>query len=223
MFGVFINVGSSSYNPSGRGRILKDYRFEFLPIPEMRKTSDKIPTYRDLGFSRVKFPDLQVHLDPEFETFTYGHVRRGFGDIANLTKMKKDDCLFLYATLENEDGWAPYIIGYFRNPEVFDCRRLTNAKILSLKSKGFGNCAHLKRVDPHVDLLIKGGVGSKRLLKAFPMAEEGNNLALAKRLDDLVLTSTSKKVKSGAPWFRWTLTSSNAEELLEMIEAWQRV
>jgi len=223
MFGVFINVGSSSSNPNGRGRILKDYRFEFLPIPEMRKTSDKVPTYRDLGFSHVKFPDLQAHSDPEFGTYTYGHVRRGFGDIANLMKLKKDDCLFFYATLENEDGWSPYIIGYFRNPEVFDCRNLSTKDVFGLKSEGFENCAHLKRSEPHVDLLIKGGKNSSKLARAFPMAEEDDNLTLAKRLEGLILTSTGKKVKSGAPWFRWTLTSSNAEKLLEMIEAWQKV
>lgn len=223
MFCVLINVGSSSRNPNGRGRIFRDYSFEFVPIPEMGKASEKVPTYRDIGFSHVKFPDLPVHLDPEFQNFTYGHVRRGFGDIENLLRLKRDDCLFFFATLQKENGWAPYIIGYFKNLDVHDCRNLSSEDMFDFKSKGFENCAHLKRIDPHVDFLVKGGGGSKILRRAFPLAEEKHHLTLAKSLEDIVLTSTGKKIKPGTPWFRWTLTCNNCAKLLEMIEAWQKM
>jgi hypothetical protein len=223
MFGVLINVGSSSLNPNGRGRVFENYTFEFLPIPEMRRTSEKIPTYRDLGFTGVKFPDLSVHLDPEFKSFTYGHVRRGFGDVANLLKLKGEDCLLFYATLQKESSWFPYIIGYFKNLKVHDCRNLSLGEIFSFRLGGFENCAHLKRVEPHVDFLIKGGEGSKKLTRAFPLAEESNYSTLAKGIEDIIFTSTGKKIKSGTPWFRWTLTCDNSAKLLEMIEAWQKL
>ena len=125
MSGILINVGSSSSNPNGRGRIFRDFTFEYLPIPESRKTRDHVFTYQDLGFAHVKFPDLPAHLDPEFETFTYGHVTRGFGDIRNLLKLSDSDILFFYATLQKASDWSTYIIGYFRNLKVYDCRGLS--------------------------------------------------------------------------------------------------
>lgn len=223
MLGVLINVGSSSSNPNGRGRIFKDFTFEYIPIPEYRETIKRVPAYRDLGFDHVKFPNLPVHLDPEFETFTYGHVTRGFGDIRNLLRLSDSDVLFFYATLQEASDWSMYIIGYLSNPKVYDCRQLSAEEILGLKSKGFENNAHLRRVTPSVDLLIKGGEGSKLLKKAFPLAEENNHLALREPLRDIIRTATGKKIKSGTPWFRWTLTCENPSQLIEMISIFARM
>jgi len=222
MVSVLINVGSSSSNPNGRGCIFKDFTFEYLPIPESERTAEKVPSYRELGFRHVRFPDLPVHLDPEFETFTYGHVRRGFGDVRSLLRLEKKDVLFFYATLQREDVWSTYIIGYFRNVDVLDCRRLSIEEILKLKSREFANNAHLKRVNPSVDLLIKGGKGSELLKKAFPLAEEDNRLELRKSLRTLIWTATGKKIRSGTPWFRWTLTCNYLGSLLFRIQQWQK-
>lgn len=222
MFGVLLNVGSSEKNPNGRGRIFNDYRFEYLPIPEEEKTTEKVATYRELGFSHVKFPDLAVHLDPEFDTFTYGHVERGYGDIRNLLKLGKDDVLFFCATLQKSDNWSYYVIGYFKNIKICDCRGLTANEIFLLKNENFSNNAHLKRADPQVDILVKGGEGSRLLEKAFPLAEECDNQVLAKPLEDIIFTATGKRIKPYTPWFRWTLISNKAEKLLEMIELWQK-
>lgn len=221
LFGILINVGSSSANLNGRGRIFEDFTFEYLPIPESEKTREKVPTYRELGFSHAKFPDLPVHLDPEFKTFTYGHVKRGFGDLRCLLQLKKSDVLFFYATLQKEAQWSTYIIGYFRNIQVYDCRKLSTKMVLKFKFKGFVNNAHLKRVDPSVDLLIKGGRGSKLSNKAFPLAEKNDPLTLQEPLSKTILTATGKQVVPGSPWFRWTLTCSNANELLRRIEMWE--
>jgi len=219
LFGVLINMGSSNSKPNGRGRIFKDLSFDYLPIPETKKTRETVPTYRDLGFANVRFPDLPVHLDPEFETFTYGHVRRGFGDMKNLLRLEEDVVLFFHATLQREYGWSVYIIGYFNNIEVCDCRKLSDEEILRLESKGFTNNAHLKRVHPSVnlDLLIKGGKGSRLLNNAFPLAEENDNLTLRRTLGNIIHTAGGEKIKSGTPWFRWTLTCRNPDQLLKMI------
>lgn len=214
MFGVLINVGSNSSSPNGRGRIFEDLTFEYLPILEGKETREKVPTYRELGFSHLRSPDLPVHVDPEFETFTYGHVRRGFGDLRALLKLKKKDVLFFYATLHNGEDWSVYIIGYFTNLKVYDCRGLSRKKILGLNSRGFANNAHLKRVDPSVTLLVKGGKGSKLLKRAFPLTEDNKNLALRESLVDIMHTATGKSIRSGTPWFRWTLTCSKLGHLL---------
>jgi len=220
MFGVLINIGSNSSNPNGRGRIFRDFTFEYLPIPEFRKTRDQASTYRDLGFNHVKFPKLPVHLDPEFQSFTYGHVRRGFSDMKSLLRLRKDDVLFFYATLQNEDQWSIYVIGYFKNPKVHDCRELSRHEILNLKNRGFENNAHLKRIEPSVDLLIKGGKGSRQLQKAFPLAEDDNKLALRESLRDTIRTATGRQISSGTPWFRWAL-SCDSRALTEKIEQWE--
>lgn len=222
MFGVLINVGSSSTNPNGRGRIFKDLSFDYLPIPEGHRTREHVATYRELGFTQVRYPDLRVHLDPEFETFTYGHVRRGFGDMKSLLNLKKKAMLFFYATLQKQDVWSTYIIGYFRNPAVYDCRELSREEVLSFRSRGFANNAHLKRVDPSVDLLIKGDAGSALLEKAFPLAEESNQLALRKRLKPIIHTATGKRIRDGSPWFRWTLICSSPDKLLDAVLREQR-
>jgi hypothetical protein len=181
-----------------------------------------VPTYKEIGFEHVKFPNRQVHLDPEFKTFTYGHVKRGFGDLQCLLRLKKSDVLFFYATLQKEEDWSTYIIGYFKNLTIYDCRKLPKREILSFKSKGFANNAHLKRANPSVDLLIKGREGSKLLNKAFPIAEDKDCLTIRRPLKNIILSVTGKKIKPGAPWYRWALTSKNPHELIEKIEGWQK-
>jgi len=217
LIGLLINIGSNSTSPNGRGRIFEDYAFEYLPIPECKETTQNVATYRQLGFSHVKHPDLPVHLDPSFETFTYGHIRRGFGDIRALLKLTENDVLFFFATLERKEGWSTYIIGYFRCPRVHDCRRLSAKEILGFRFKGFADNAHLRRLDPSVDLLIKGGTTSRLLDKAFPLTEAENHLELRKSLRDTICTLTGKGIQHGTPWFRWVLRCEDPIQLLDMI------
>jgi hypothetical protein len=217
LFGVYVNVASSSQNPNGRGHIFENGCFEYLPIPEYRATIEEVPTYREMGFENCKFPDLHAHVDPEFQTYTYGHVRRGFGDIKNLARLEKEDFLFFYATLQQKSDWGPYVIGYFLVSEKIDCRKLSEQEIRNLKERGFENNAHLKRINPHVDFLIKGSAGSRLLNKAFPLAEKSNPRILRRSLQDRVLTAGRKKIDSGKPWFRWTLISVNAGDIVGQI------
>ena len=170
----------------------------------------------------VRYPDLPVHLDPEFETFTYGHVRRGFGDIKSLLKLDEKGVLFFYATLQRQDSWSTYIIGYFGNPTIYDCRELAREEILNFKSRGFANNAHLKRINPSVDLLIKGGEDSRLLTRAYPMAEDDDNLTLRKPLRDIIRTASGKEVRPRTPWFRWTLMCDVVDELLMQVLLWQQ-
>ena len=223
MFGLLVNVGSNGTNPNGRGRIFKDYTFEYLPIPESEETRQKVFTYRQLGFRHLRFPDLPVHLDPSFETFTYGHVKRGFGDIRTFLRLTANDVVFFFATLQKKEGWSTFIIGYFGNPKVYDCRRLSAKEILGFKSKGFADNAHLKRLNPSVDLLIKGGKNSRLLKRAFPLAEDHDHLELRKPLRSNICTLTGKTVQHGTPWFRWILSCRNPIQLLDMISCSQSI
>jgi hypothetical protein len=221
LFGVLLNVGSRNLDPNGRGRIFRDFTFEYLPLPEIEETIENVPTYRQLGFRHVQFPDLPVHLDPEFETFTYGHVRRGFGDIESLLRLKGKSVLFFYANLQKGNKWFPYVIGFFKNPRIYDCRKLSIKEILALRTIGFAENTHLKRVNPSVHMLIKGDKGSQLLKKAFPLAEKDKPLTLQKGLRSSVHTATGKIIRPRTPWFRWTLIC-NSSELLHKVLEWQR-
>ncbi len=216
--GVLINVGSSTKYPNGRGRVFQDLSFEYLPIPEVERTREKSPTYRELGFHNVKYPDLPVHLDPEFDTFTFGYFNRGFGSTETLLNLKKKDYLFFYATLDKEKGWAPFLIAYFKIYSVVDCRKSSHKEIFQLESKGFKQNAHLKRKNPSVDLLIRGSKNSRLLAKAFPLAEDFNHLRLKKSLRRLIFTIGGKKIQRNTPWYRWTLVTSNSNTLIRMIK-----
>ncbi|MCJ7635414.1 hypothetical protein MUP77_23870, partial [Candidatus Bathyarchaeota archaeon] len=130
--------------------------------------------------------------------------------------------LFFYSTLQEESGWSVYIIGYFENLRIYDCRKLDKSEIYNLHQEGFASNAHLKRSDPSVDLLIKGGAGSRLLHKAFPLAEKISKLTLRPSLRSIVRTATGKNIRPGSPWFRWTLTCERPAELLEMIECHER-
>jgi hypothetical protein len=219
VLGVLLNVASNSGHLNGRGRIFPDGSFEYLPIPEDQPTRVTVPTYRSLGYPHVKYPDLPVHLDPEFTSCTYGHITRGFGDISSLLRLGHEDTLFFYATLQSREGWATYMIGYFQQLTIIDCRHKGYDDVLSLRERGFHNNAHLKRENPEVDLLIHGGAGSKRLSRAFPLSRAATPRSLDPSLTNLLFTSTGKTVQSGSPWFRWTLTCPQTEILLAKIQA----
>jgi len=61
-------------------------------------------------------------------------------------------------------------------------------------------------VKPSVDLLIRGGKGSELLQKAFLLAGNNNPSVLQESLRNVIRTARGKKIQSGTPWFRWTLT-----------------
>lgn len=216
MLGLFINVGSNSSNPNGRGKVFEDFTFEYLPIPESEKTRRQPPTYRQLGFANVRKPDLPVHIDPKFSSFTYGHVKRGFGDIQNLLNLRKDDLLFFNATLANGDGWSTFIIGYFRVAKIHDCRKLTDNEVFGLED--FADNAHLQRIQPSVDILIKGGKRSRLLKKAFPLSDNNDPWSLREPLRNMIRTVTGRKIKPGTPWFRWMLKCEDAARLLRIMK-----
>jgi len=131
-------------------------------------------------------------------------------------KIKKG-ILFFYATLQKDENWAPYLIGYFKELQIYDCRGKSKKEILKLGNLGFSNNAHLKRLDPSVDFLIKGGADSRMLKRAFKLAEGLGHERIADELKEIVLTASGKKVKTGAPWYRWTLICHEAERLLDLI------
>jgi len=219
-----INVASNSGHLNGRGLINpNNYYFEYLPIPETKECKKKVPTYSDLEWiddKRLKKPNLKVHLDPEFDTYTYGHAKRGFGD-TKILNLGEGDYLFFHSTLDNQENpdlWLTAIVGYFEIDDILDCRDLTSTETRKKAGKKFRNNAHLKRKKCDVDFLIKGSDESRLLDRAIPLSEFDTPLVLKEEFENLIKTSGGKDVKDEKPWFRWTLKVHDPINIVRRIE-----
>jgi hypothetical protein len=222
---VLLNVASQTGYENGRGKRFRDFTFEYLPIPEERKyvrEESGIPKFRDLGFKRVKTPNEYAHFDPEFKTFTYGHVGR-YGENRLLIDLEDQGILFFFASLQTGKNWAPYIIGYLLQPKIVDCRKLDEEQILEYRNNGFARNAHLKRNHRDVDLLIKGRSGSKRLKRAFPLTDgywRSRYTPLSMPLRPLILEQSRNRITKG-PWYHRTLRCDDAIKLVSTVRRWQ--
>jgi hypothetical protein len=225
---VSINVGSNSQHVNGRGVVDPfDFSFDYLPIPETEQVMSEVPTYADLKLRNtgLKAPWHPVHLDPEFETYTYGHVRRGYGDIKALLGLDRGDYLFFHATLSHPGDpslWLTAVIGYFVVEDVFDCRGLSEDGIRKQYGDRFNLNAHLRRADPSVDILISGSDGSRLLDRAIPLSSFSLPRRLNERFRGVITTLTGKDLRNGSSWFRWTLKVEDPEKLLEAGDALRR-
>ena len=127
---VLLRVGIDSGSGGIQGPLFEDGSFEYICIPDKKAVSEH--TYGTLlgkngtphsdyfsVWKRDKMAQQHVHLDPEFETFTYGDPTT---PKRSLRKLEKGDYLIFYAGLQGWDEdteWnqssrpALYIIGYF--------------------------------------------------------------------------------------------------------------
>jgi hypothetical protein len=113
-----------------------------------------------------KLEHAKMHVDPEFETFTYGDpsIKRTY-----LLKLEPGDLLVFYSGLhpweyEGEDGL--YIIGYFTVQQIIDVRRLSEDEREHVR-KRYPNNAHVKRQhDDEAVIVIGDPAKSRRLDRA---------------------------------------------------------
>lgn len=188
---VLLRVGVDSGSGGIQGPLFRDGSFELIPIPDkFRKRGVDPRTYGNtMGkHGRVLaeyFPDRlrekrrnqPMHVDPEFDTFTYGDptsLKR------RLRKLSKGDLLVFYAGLE---GWgkfkrpaALYIVGYFEIEMAslagkFGPRELRThfADNFHVRHRGV-----YKKQKRHL-VLVKGGKGSRLLKKAVLISSVGRD------------------------------------------------
>jgi hypothetical protein len=214
--GVSINIGSSSQDVNGRGIINPfSLTFDYLPIPESKQVTENVPMYKDLDIvhrKSLKNPDANVHFDPEFRTYTYGHMKRGFGDIKGLLELKRHDYLFFHATLSHPNKrslWLTAIIGYFIVEDVHDCHSLSSNEIKTIHKDRFALNAHLKRADSSVDFLICGMEDSRLFNHAIPLSTFSSPNNMKSEFKNIITTTSGKSIDDGKPWHRWTLKVDN--------------
>jgi Nucleotide modification associated domain 3 len=190
---VLLRVGIDSGAGEMQGPLFSDGSFELVPIPDrFHKLGENAATYGNTKcrsgrllvdyFSekmRANYKNAPIHLDPEFETFTYGDPTRGAK--RGLRNLKKGDLLVFYAGLE---PWPQrgeknlYIVGYFN---VSWAGLATDLNETELNAR-FQNNFHVKHKDALEDqrnrlVLVQGDQSSKLLKKAIPISALGKDKA----------------------------------------------
>jgi len=192
---VLLRVGIDSGCGGIQGPLFNDGSFDFVCIPDNKRVS--VHTYGNMvgmdGTAHVSyFPEARrkvmaeqhVHVDPEWETFTYGDPTPPKRSLGNL---KPGDFLVFYCGLQDWDavkGWnrerrpALYLAGYFEVALAGMAAELKQ-KVLATE---FGKNFHVRyptffKQQKDDLVLVKGGAGSRMLQKAHCISTEGKDRA----------------------------------------------
>jgi hypothetical protein len=192
---VLLRVGVDAGCGGIQGPLFKDGTFEFICIPDRKRVS--VHTYgNSLGqngealvsyfpaFRRERMAGQHVHVDPEFETFTYGDPTTPKRSLRNLNP---GDFLVFYCGLQQWDsecGWngdprpALYLAGVF---EVVLAGMADDFDKKVLRSE-FGKNFHVRyptvfEQQKHDLVLVKGGPGSRLFRTAQQISVEGRDRA----------------------------------------------
>jgi hypothetical protein len=181
---VLLRVGIDTAEGGFNSPLFADGTFEFIPIPDNKHGVDG-RTYGNTrgrhgrwladyfpSRARGRMGDVPMHVDPEFETFTYGDPTPPKKSLAWL---RPGDMLVFYAGLEGwdfESAPALYIIGYFE-VELADVG--SSFSQITLHER-FGRNFHVMHEDVFARdrdkvILIKGSTRSRLLKKATKLGE----------------------------------------------------
>lgn len=192
---VLLRVGIDSGCGGIQGPLFKDGSFDFVCIPDNKGVS--VHTYGNtLGNNgrphanyfaearRTVMAKQTVHVDPEWETFTYGDPTTPKRSLRNL---QPGDLLVFYCGLQKWDadgGWdqehrpALYLAGFF---EVARAGMAGDFDKKMLKAE-FGMNFHVRyrtvfEKQKEDLVLVKGGSGSRLFKKAHQISSVGNDRA----------------------------------------------
>ena len=185
---VLLRVGIDMGEGGINGPLFADGGFEFLPIPDSRGLDDR--TYGNTrgrsGRLLVEyFPDRlrstrevqSMHVDPEFDTCTYGDPTRPKG---RLRELQLGDLLVFYAGLStwpyDHTPAGLYIVGYFEVVVAGVAPSFSEAEI----QEHFGRNFHVRHEGLYQKqratlVLVRGGPGSRLLNKAALISERGSD------------------------------------------------
>jgi hypothetical protein len=190
---VLLRVGIDSGCGGIQGPLFEDGTFEFMCIPDNKGVS--VHTYgnmigRNGTAHNCYFPNSRrklmakqtVHVDPEWETFTYGDPTTPKRSLRNL---KPGDFLVFYCGLQewnSQNGWngerrpSLYLAGYFEAALAGMAGEFEDRVLASEFGKNFHVRYPTVFKQQKADLvLVKGGAGSRLLQKAHRISAEGRN------------------------------------------------
>jgi hypothetical protein len=186
---VLLRVGIDTGSGGIHGPLFKNGSFEFVPIPDPLAHDSR--TYGNTtgrhgqpfidyfpSAMRARMATQPMHVDPEFETFTYGDPTV---PKRSLARLQPGDLLVFYAGLEAwdwHDADAPslYIVGFFQISHAGFASSFSEKQITEL----FAANAHVRESQRLTDerqrlVLIKGGAGSRLLSRAVKISSVGKN------------------------------------------------
>lgn len=212
----------------GLGPLFPDGTFEYVPIPDNpRKTSSRTLSFsqirgrsgRDIEqFVPTKYRGGPAHLDPEFETFTYGDPTRNKRQ--QLLRLTGGDMLVFYAGLrpqEQRHGSLLYIIGYFTIEKSYDVAGTEPWPSASLKH--LWNNAHFRRkaCDPGL-VVVQGEPNSSRLLRTAVRLSDNQQMILPEMERRFGITGSVKRAGAG----RW-VSSTHVPDVAGWLRQLERV
>ena len=193
----------------GLGPLFPDGTFEYVPIPDNpRKTSARTLLFSQIQcrsggdidqFVPVKYRGGPAHLDPEFESFTYGDPTRN--KRLQLLRLTFGDILVFYAGLRPQEqryGSRLFLIGYFTIANAYAVTATEPWPPASLRH--LWRNAHFRRnaCDPGL-VVVQGLPDSSRLLKiAVPLSDDRQTVLLEMQRR-LGITGSVKRAGAG----RW--------------------
>jgi hypothetical protein len=183
---LLLRVGIDRGTGGARSPIFPDGRFEYLPIPEDRRSRSGL-TFATLpsrhgntlaGFLPPRIAAQQPHLDPDFEAFTYGDA--ALRKRRQLLRLRAGDLLVFYAGLEPwPRGDIPrlFLIGLLAVKEVYSLSADRIAGDRALRRR-FGKTAHflLEPLDPELALVVGDERQSRLLGRALPLGDGEDRL-----------------------------------------------
>jgi len=184
---ALLRVGIDSGSGGIQGPLFRDGTFELVCIPD-RKGLDRRTYGNCVGRKgrplieyfpaamRSRMASQSIHVDPEFDTFTYGDPTP---PKAGLRKLQPGDLLVFHAGLQGHDfesDPALYIVGYF---EVLVAGIATYFRADELQ-RSFSENFHVRHptvfaIQQNELVLVKGAATSRLLRKAHVISCEGQN------------------------------------------------
>lgn len=192
---VLLRVGIDAGCGGIQGPLFEDGSFDFVCIPDNKGVS--VHTYGNMvgrggkpltGYfaeaHRKVMAEQHVHVDPEWETFTYGDPTPPKRSLRNL---KPGDLLVFYCGLQKWDadgGWnrdhqpALYLAGYFEVALAGMAGEFEQKVLTTEFSRNF----HVRypavfRQQEDDLVLVKGGSGSRMFQKAHQISAAGRDRA----------------------------------------------
>ena len=174
MKALLLRVGIDKGTDGALAPIFFDGSFEYIPLSEKNVNTHEEKTFNNTRglngkyyscYLPEKIKNRKLHMDPEFETFTYGDqtAKRNY-----LLKLEKNDLLVFYAGLTPYNNTvheeALYIIGYFQVEEVLDFNGLSTSERRH-KCRIYQNNSHIKSEGLDELVIVHGRQETSKILE----------------------------------------------------------
>lgn len=212
----------------GLGPLFPDGTFEYVPIPDNpRKTSSRTLLFSQIQcrsggdidrFVPAKYRGGPAHLDPEFETFTYGDPTRNKRQ--QLLRLASGDILVFYVGLRPQEqrfGSRLFVIGYFTVAHAYAVTATGVWPPATLQH--LWQNAHFRRsaCDPGL-VVVQGLPDDSRLLRTAVPLSDDRQVILPEMERRLGITGSVKRAGAG----RW-IPSTHVSDVAEWLRSLEKV